>query len=210
MNDWRRGLQDLLNRVAQRDEQAFTWMYEVLHQTAVATILAEVGGLDEYEAEAIYNRSMLKVWQKASTYQGRPLHDPDATAWAWIRTVILHTALDISRGLRKRVMAEVVELEMRMLPSQEEMQDLSPIDQLSSEDVAPAERSVDSPAALSETREGLIEFFGELNPRERLIFRLLAEGRSQAEVAAHLGISAARLSQVVRSMRQRAEQLVRS
>jgi RNA polymerase sigma factor (sigma-70 family) len=209
MNDWKLGLHDLLSRVGQRDEQAFTWLYESLRQTSVAMILAEVGGLDEDEAEAVYNRAMLKIWMKASTYQGRPEHTPDITAWAWIRTTILHTALDVSRGLRKREMAEILESEMLAESEQEETQDLSPIDQLSSADVSPADRAIDSPADLTETREGLKEFLRQLDERDRLIFQLLAQGLPQNEVAVRLGVSAPRMSQIVHSLRARAERMIR-
>ncbi|HEX9012224.1 MAG TPA: hypothetical protein VF813_01865, partial [Anaerolineaceae bacterium] len=71
MSDWKQGLHDLLGQVARKDEQAFTRLYEALHHTAIGMILAEVGGLDEYEAESIYSQAMYKIWCKAGTYQGR-------------------------------------------------------------------------------------------------------------------------------------------
>lgn len=211
MNDWKRGLHELLTRVALRDEEAFTRLFESLHRTAIATILSDVGGLDEDDAEVIYNQAMLKVWRKAGTYQGREnRQDPDTTAWAWIRTTVLHTALDRSRKLRRRAMAEIMESEMDSPEELEEAQDLSPIDQLSSDDIAPQERRPESPALLAETHEGLVAFLHSLEPRDLLIFRLLAEGHPQGEVAARLGISPSRLSQIVHALREKAGRYMRT
>lgn len=206
MSDWKRGLHDLLVRVALHDEDAFARMYEVLYRTAIATILAEIGGIDEADAESIYCQAMYKIWRKAGSYQGREeRQDPDTTAWAWIRTTIVRTALDVSRSLRKKDMAELLESEMINEAEQDEGQDSSPIDQLSASDVAVGERMQDSPAKLTEAREGLHEFLGSLEERDKLIFRLLAEGHPQGEVAQRLGISASRLSQIVHALRDKAE-----
>jgi RNA polymerase sigma factor (sigma-70 family) len=211
MNEWKKGLHDLLTRVACKDEQAFTQLFEVLHHTAIGMIIAEVGGLNESEAESIYGQAMFKVWRKAGTFEGRNNHpDTDATAWAWLRTTILHTALDTSRGIRRREMAEILESEMIIEGDEIEGQDSSPIDELSAQDVSPQERASDNPAKLTETREGLQEYLASLEDRERLIFTLLAEGRAHGDVAAHLGISASRLSQIVSALREKANRMVLS
>lgn len=211
MSDWKQGLHDLLGQVARKDEQAFTRLYEGLHHTAIGMILAEVGGLDEYEAESIYSQAMYKIWCKAGTYQGRlERQDLDATAWAWIRVTILHTAQDVSRVLRRRNMAEILESEMVSDEEIEEGQDPSPIDELSMTDVSPQERPADSPALRAETREGLAEFMAALDERERKIICLLSEGRPHGEVAALVGISPSRLSQIVSTLREKAGLMVQS
>lgn len=209
MFEYRHGLHELLCRAGQKDEEAFTQIYQAIHRVALVAILAEVSSLDEAEAEAVFNRAMFKVWDRAGTYQGRPGPDPDLTAWAWIRTTILRTAQDASRMHRRRSVAEVLESDMLPEDEQEDISDLSPIDRLAPGEVSPADQVQTSPSALLEAHEGLIEYLDELDERERRVFQMLAEGTSQAEAAQTLGVSASRLSQIVRSMRDKAGRLTR-
>jgi RNA polymerase sigma factor (sigma-70 family) len=209
MYEYRHGLHDLLCRVGQSDENAFIQMYENLHRIAVVTILGEFSNIDEFEAEAIYNQAMFKIWKRASTFEGRPGHDPDVTAWAWIRITILHTAQDVTRVMRRRGFAEILEAEMMTEEERGGSTELSPIDRLSISDLALSDQPLNSPAALVEGHEGLVEFIQSLDERERTIFRMLAEGVSQAEIAAKLGISPSRMSQIVHSLRSKAEKILR-
>lgn len=211
MSEYRRGLHDLLCRVGHSDEAAFVQIYETVHLIAIRTILGEFSNIDEFEAEAIYNQAMYKIWKRANTYEGRSNNDPDITAWTWIRVTIVHTAQDASRVIRRREDAEILEAEMTTDEQRgSSSTELSAIDRLSISDIAPADQPLTSPAVLVEGREGLVEFIQSLDERERLIFRLLMEGVSQADIAAKLGISPSRMSQIVHSLRSKAERMLRS
>ncbi len=209
MHEFQRGLHELLCKVAKKDEAAFTQMYESIHRVCVLTILRDFSGMEETEAEAIFNQAMLKIWLRAGSYQGRSGSEPDVTAWAWVRITLLRTAQDVSRMIRKRGIAEIMEGDMHSESGSSESIDVSPLDRLGPKDVAPAEQVVDNPAVLFEDREGMAEFLASLSERERMIMGLLAAGKSQAEVAAMLGMSASRLSQIVHSLRQKALKFLR-
>jgi RNA polymerase sigma factor (sigma-70 family) len=200
----KRGMNDLLIRIGQGDMLALNWLYELLHRHAVGMILAEIGGLDEADADASYNRAMQKIWSSASSYQSRSSGDVDVTAYAWVRTTILNTARDAARALRKRAAAEQQESDMIVANDDDNQPELSPMEQLMDEELAPNERETNDPADLLLSKLDWTAFLATLDEREMRICTRLADGRTQTEIAAELGISAARLSQIISGLRQRA------
>lgn len=209
-NERKRGLHDLLIRIGQRDLPAFDWIYELLHDEAIRMLLLEVGGMDAAEADALYNRGMYKIWLNAPGYEGRSSGDVDVTAYAWMRKIIINTARDWARSQRKLASLEMQETDMISEGEDESQVELSPMEQLRDENLALQERETTNPPRLLESKLDWASFLAGLNEREGLICTRLADGKTQTEIAAELNISPARLSQIVKELRQRVEAIRRA
>jgi len=204
-NERKRGLNDLLIRIGQGDYLALNWIYELLREDAIHMLLAEIGGMDAAEADALYNRAMHKIWLSASGYESRSSGDVDVTAYAWLRKIIINTARDWARVARKHATSELQEADMISEGEDETQVELSPIEQLQDDDLALHERETNNPLRLLESKLDWAAFLASLDERELLICTRLAEGKTQTQIAAELDISPARLSQIVKELRQRAD-----
>ena len=74
-----------------------------------------------------------------------------------------------------------------------------------SDDLALHERETNNPPHLLESKLDWAAFLASLDERELLICTRLAEGKTQTQIAAELDISPARLSQIVKVLRQRVD-----
>lgn len=209
-NERKRGLNDLLIRIGQGDYLALNWIYELLREDAIHMLLAEVGGVDAAEADALYNRAMHKIWLSARGYESRSSGDVDVTAYAWLRKIIINTARDWARVARKRASMELQEADMTSEGEEETQVEFSPIEQLWDDDLALHERETTNPPRLMESKLDWAAFLATLNERELRIITRLAEGATQTQIAEELNISPARLSQIVKDLRQRTEAIWRA
>lgn len=200
------GLHSLLVRIGQGDSLALAVLYEQMKERFIRTILARVGGLDRADAEAAYNRAMFKIWACASSYEGKS-DVPDRSALGWISKTILNTARDHARTVRRLARYEQQETDMTNPDEDEPQAELSPMEQLADSDLAIEERTTDDPAALLESKVNWHAFLETLDPRERAIVLRLLDGATQSAIAAEMKISPARLSQLLRQMRERLRDL---
>ncbi|MBV8149085.1 MAG: sigma-70 family RNA polymerase sigma factor [Candidatus Eremiobacteraeota bacterium] len=102
----------LMNRIKQRDPQAFERLYDAHHQLVYGVAFRMLG--DRSAAEDLTQTVFLKVWNAPELFRG-------GNFAAWLARVARNRALDMLRNRSARAENELPE----MLPEQETLEDVA-------------------------------------------------------------------------------------
>lgn len=181
--DWTSGLDDLVRKVSLENEEAFERFCEITKIHLMKVINSRKQFLNVAQAESVYNHVLFKIWTKANTYQGKSkgdsVEDRDRIALGWVSSIAITTTIDAVRKLRRRKEKEIQEADIYMFPADH----LSIYDQVAS-------------------KEGAKEFFDSLTDMQEKVVALLAQGKSQREIAKDVHLSPARVSQIVKDIKE--------
>ena len=102
MGRHRPSFHNLVSRTAKGEEEAFEILYDESVPRIVNHLIRKFQDLDWCDAEAVAQQTMLRVWEKAHTYEGKS----DTSAWAWIRTIAKNKAIELLRIWSRKIQIE--------------------------------------------------------------------------------------------------------
>lgn len=199
---WLTGLHGLLLRTKARDEQAFETLLERVRKPSMRIIYSKLDPtyFDADDLDLVFYHAMAKTWQRASIYRGvsnfDPNRDEDLTAWAWIKKIVVNSALDYRRAEIKCRRFEISEPLLNLEdpenpsrdPNQRQKQFVDPIEEV-------------------EINENIQGFVKSLTLIEQELFNHLRNGIPKKEIAHKMGLSPSRISQLISILRKKYREL---
>jgi RNA polymerase sigma factor (sigma-70 family) len=177
------GCHSLLNQFNGGDLDAFDQLYIEKFPHLFRLVLWKTGSqLDFWEAEGVVQQAFLKIFIKAPTYHGQT----DGEAWGWIWTTTQYQMIDVIRQKNTHEIS-LVSLDDEICASQKVLFDDFSL----------------------ENQDLLKKFFVSQPEREQQILRMLFDGFSQKEIAAQLGVSLPRITQILKSIQKKAQKFER-
>ena len=192
-----KGLHYLLIKTGEGDTDAFANLIDNIRESAMALIRAQSSDFDEAYVGAIFNHAMTIVWEKSPGFIGKAENDEGAekVAWVWLETVI--------RNRSKRVADEISKRRRREISLDDPVTDHiegSFIDHYVDDNRTPEK--------IIEDKQNIMQLEKSLDLQEHRVFRMLAEGFKQKDIAADLNLTEARVSQLVKSIRGKARPIL--
>jgi RNA polymerase sigma factor (sigma-70 family) len=190
--DWNKGIHGILAEIAQDQSEALATL-ELLIKYKVMEILR--GYIDDPdEADSLFSQILWKIWENIRSYRGQT----DANAWNWIARISKNMAFDYLRVLKNRRDDEWQETDLEPIPGKDDSSGDTPppMDTFASKGPS-VEASVEHEQAFK-------ELYISLTEQERLVFKMKFMGKSRSEIAIHLQITTARVSQIIMAIRTKA------
>ncbi|MEI7847083.1 MAG: sigma-70 family RNA polymerase sigma factor [Chloroflexota bacterium] len=168
----------MLEKFNQGDLNAFNQLYNDKFPHLLRLVLWKTGSQFDFgEAEGVVQQAFLKIYKKAATYHGQT----DGEAWSWISTTTHHHMLDVIR-----------------------QKNANEKNLVSLDDETCASHAVLIDELALDMKGWLERFFTSLSEREQQIFRMLSDGIAQKEIAALLGVSMPRITQIIKTIQKKA------
>ena len=185
-------LDALIREVSKENEIAFEELV-VRICTKLTRKVERIGEVYFYlsDSDAVLNEVLFKTWSKSASFKG----SSEKEAWAWLYRITTHTAIDKYRQLKR------TSEKTRALEAESDISDTNETKKWREQYALPSPNI----QKVVEDKEAFNLFLESLSKQELSVVKLIFDGLLKKEAAKKLGISPARVSQIMKKLTKKVE-----